>query len=121
LPRSVRVRRKGKQRGSQGLYPASVVRQIDRIRRLLAQGYTIAELREQLFSLGGEIAELSGRLERVLQVVERALARRGRPGSEDVLNAAVAEARSLGSELVGKLRAIERSLAMRARMAKAAV
>jgi hypothetical protein len=32
LPRSVRVGRKGKHRGSQGLYPATAVRQIDHIR-----------------------------------------------------------------------------------------
>ena len=37
LPRSVRVGRKGKHRGSQGLYPATAVRQIDHIRRLMAQ------------------------------------------------------------------------------------
>ena len=34
LPRSVRVGRKGKSRGSQGLYPATVVRRLDAIRRL---------------------------------------------------------------------------------------
>ena len=39
LPRSVRVGRKGKHRGSQGLYPATVVRQIELVRRLMAQGY----------------------------------------------------------------------------------
>ena len=32
LPRSVRVGKKGKHRGSQGLYPASVVGQLQRIR-----------------------------------------------------------------------------------------
>src|SRR5512139_3699256 len=41
LPRSVRVGRKGKHRGSCGLYPATAVRQIDHIRRLMAQGFTI--------------------------------------------------------------------------------
>jgi DNA-binding transcriptional MerR regulator len=119
LPRSVRVGRQGKRRGSQGLYPATVVRQIDLIRRHLAQGYTIAELRQQLLSLGTEIDELSGRLERVLEGIEHAL--QARAGSDDVLGAAVAEARAIAGELVRKLRAIERSLAMRARMAKAAV
>ncbi|HEY6879652.1 MAG TPA: hypothetical protein VI299_16610, partial [Polyangiales bacterium] len=32
LPRSVRVGRKGKHQGSQGLYPVSVVRQLQQIR-----------------------------------------------------------------------------------------
>ena len=48
LPRSVRVGRKGKHRGSQGLYPAAIVRQIELIRRLMGQGYTIQQIQEEL-------------------------------------------------------------------------
>jgi hypothetical protein len=121
LPRSVRVGRKGKHRGSQGLYPATVVRQIEHIRRLLAQGYTILELQTQLVFLGGEIDELSQKLERVLEAIARAVKERGAPGADDVLGAAVSEARALSTGLLAALRGIERSLAMRARMAKAAV
>jgi hypothetical protein len=122
LPRSVRVGRKGKHRGSQGLYPAKVVRQIEHIRRLLTQGYTILELQTQLVFLGsGEIDELAQKLERVLDAIARAVAERGAPGTDDVLSAAVNEARALSTGLVAALRGIERSLAMRARMAKAAV
>src|SRR5687768_14302697 len=118
LPRSVRVGRKGKHRGSQGVYPATVVRQIESIRRLLAQGYTISELQSQLVFFGGEIDELGQKLERVLEAVARAVTERG---TEDVLTRAVSDARALSSDLLGKLRGIERSLAMRARMARAAV
>jgi len=121
LPRSVRVGRKGKNRGSQGVYPATVVRQIESIRRLLAQGYTIAELQTQLVFFGGEIDELAQKTERVLDAVARAVSERGHGGTEDVLTRAVSEARALSSDLLGKLRGIERSLAMRARMARAAV
>lgn len=121
LPRSVRVGRKGKNRGSQGLYPATVVRQIEAIRRLLAQGYTISELQSQLVLFGGEIDELAQKLDRVLAAVARAVGERGHGGTEDVLTRAVSEARALSSDLLGKLRGIERSLAMRARMARAAV
>jgi hypothetical protein len=125
LPRSVRVGRrsqeKRKHRGSQGLYPATVVRQIESIRRLLAQGYTIAELQSQLVFFGGEIDELAQKLERVLESVARAVADRGRGGPENMLTASVSEARALSADLVGKLRGIERGLAMRARMARAAV
>ena len=41
LPRSVRVGRKGKHQGSQGIYPVSVVRQILRIKQMMAERYTI--------------------------------------------------------------------------------
>jgi len=121
LPRSVRVAREGKHRGSQGLYPATIVRQIESIRRALAQGYTISELQKQQILFGGELDELAQKLERVLEAVAHAVAERGQGGTEDVLTRAVSEARALSSDLVGKLRGIERSLAMRARMARAAV
>jgi len=121
LPRSVRVGRKGKHRGSQGVYPATVVRQIESIRRLLAQGYTISELQKQQVFSGGELEELAQKLERVLESVARTVVDRSTGATEDVLTAAVSEARALSSELLGKLRGIERSLAMRARMARHAV
>ena len=44
LPRSVRVGRKGKHQGSQGMYPATVVRQVQRIKEMMAQDYTIEEI-----------------------------------------------------------------------------
>src|SRR5690606_18912228 len=41
LPRSVRVGTKGKHRGSKGVYPVRVVRQILQIKRMMAEQYTI--------------------------------------------------------------------------------
>ena len=38
LPRSRRVGRKGKHRGSMGLYPATIARRVNDIRRLMADG-----------------------------------------------------------------------------------
>src|SRR5262245_18528970 len=55
LPRSVRVGRKGKNRGSQGRYPAGIVRQIVEIKRLLNDNYTIDEIRREYLLLRGEI------------------------------------------------------------------
>lgn len=122
LPRSVRVGRKGKHRGSQGLYPATVVRQVELVRRLMAQGYTIADIQRELVFHGGEIDGLLKQLARVLEAMTRAATER-EPGGEpdDVTARAIADARALGDELVGRLRAIEQRLAMRARMARAAV
>jgi DNA-binding transcriptional MerR regulator len=119
LPRSVRVGRKGKHRGSQGLYPPTVVRQIDLVRRLMAQGYTIQEIQQEFLFLGSDIEALARQLERVLSAVGSAAERRDR--SDEVIARAVTEARTLAGELIGRLRAIEGRLAMRARMARAAV
>jgi DNA-binding transcriptional MerR regulator len=120
LPRSVRVGRKGKHRGSQGLYPPTVVRQIDLIRRLMAEGYTIQEIQDEFLFLGSDIDGLARQLRQVLTSIERA-GSASADVADDVVMRAVAEVRDLADELVSKLRAIERRLAMRARMARAAV
>lgn len=47
LPRSRRVGRKGKHKGSLGVYPAKTVRRINRVKQLMADGYTIEEIQGQ--------------------------------------------------------------------------
>src|SRR4029077_4261491 len=47
LPRSRRVGRKGKHRGSLGVYPAKTVRRINTVKRLMADGFTIEEIQGQ--------------------------------------------------------------------------
>src|SRR5689334_14877977 len=122
LPRSVRVGRKGKHRGSQGLYPATIVRQIELVRRLMAQGYTIQEIQEEFVFLGSEIDGVARQLRRLLQAIERAAAPRERDARvDDVIARAIADARALAEDLIGRLQSIEQRLAMRARMARAAV
>ncbi|HEY8427175.1 MAG TPA: MerR family transcriptional regulator [Sandaracinaceae bacterium] len=120
LPRSVRVARKGKRRGSQGLYPASAVRQIDAIRRLMSQGYTMEEIQREFLFIRGDIEELAQKLERIYTAVESALAERGNT-PDDFAAKQLAEAKALGRELLGRLEGIEKRMSMRARMARAAV
>jgi len=118
LPRSMRVGRKGKHRGSQGLYPATAVRQIVVMRHLMAQGFTIEEIQREFLFVRGEIDALTRQLERIYAVVDEALARR--EPDEFVLKA-LEDARVLGGELVSRLEAIEQRLSVRARMARAVV
>ena len=121
LPRSVRVR-KGKHRGSQGLYPATAVRQIDHIRRLMQQGFTMQEIQKEFLFVRGDIDALSRQLKRVYQAIEDAVHEQHAAGADDAgVGDALHEVRELGKELVHKLEAIERRLTMRARMARAAV
>ena len=122
LPRSVRVGRKGKNRGSQGVYPPTVVRQIESVRRLMAQGLTIDEIRGEFLFLRNEIDDLARSLEQVLSALEASTQSTTDASSATSVDArAVAEVRALGDELVEKLRGVQRRLAMRARMARAAV
>lgn len=116
LPRSVRVGRKGKHQGSQGLYPASTVRQVQLIRRLMAQGFTIEEIQSRFLFVSGDIEALHKEIERLMTQLERA------PGSGDSLvRREVEEARRLAASLVQKLRDVERRLTVQARMERAAV
>jgi len=122
LPRSVRVGRKGKHRGSQGLYPATAVRQLDRIRRLMGQGHTIEEIQKEFLFVRGDIDALGRQLQRVHEAIEAAGKERGETGLNDPLFArALEETRELGEELLRKLRAVENRLTMRARMDRAVV
>ena len=117
LPRSVRVGRKGKHRGSQGLYPATVVRRIEGIRRLMAQGFTIDEIQREFFFARGDVEELSRSLERVYAAIEKVVEGRG----DELAGRQLEEAKKLGAQLLEQLDAIEQRMSMRARMARAAV
>lgn len=121
LPRSVRVARKGKRRGSQGLYPASVVRQIDAIRRLMGQGYTMEEIQREFLFIRGDIEEVTQKLERIYAAVDVVLRERERDAVDHFAAKQLSEARELGRELLARLEGIEKRMSMRARMARAAV
>jgi hypothetical protein len=121
LPRSVRVARSGKRRGSQGLYPSTVVRQIDEIRRLMSQGHTMEEIQREFLFIRGDIEELTQKLERIYGAVEHALATRGADGADAFAGRQLEEARQLGGQLIERLEGIEKRMSMRARMARAAV
>lgn len=47
LPRSKRVGRKGKHRGSLGVYPAKTVRRINSVKQWMADGFTIEQIQGQ--------------------------------------------------------------------------
>lgn len=118
LPRSVRVGRKGKSRGSQGLYPTTVVRRLDAIRRLMGQGYTIDQIQREFLFVRGELEELSRTLERLYAGLERALETRG---GDELAERKLVEAREAGADLMRRLDEIEQRMSMRARMQRAHV
>jgi hypothetical protein len=121
LPRSVRVGRKGKHRGSQGRYPAGVVRQIEAVRRLMAQGFTIQDIQGEFLCVRSDIDALSRLIAQVLGTLSQAAAPRGGSALDEMLSRSLSDARDSADALLEKLRAIEQRLAMRARMARAAV
>jgi DNA-binding transcriptional MerR regulator len=116
LPRSVRVGKKGKHQGSQGLYPTSIVEQVQRIRKLMAQGFTIDEIQQKFLFVGSDIGALAKELERVMGQLERT-----QQTSDSLVKREIDDARRLSLSLIEKLRDIERRLTVQARMERAAV
>src|SRR6478736_3462530 len=66
LPRSRRVGRKGKHRGSQGLYPVEAVRRINAIKKMMAEGMTLEEIKSSFVFFKNHIDQVERGLDEVL-------------------------------------------------------
>ncbi len=60
LPRSRRVGRKGKHTGSTGLYPVAVVRRIDLIKRMMAEGLTLEDISASFVAVKHRLDDVEG-------------------------------------------------------------
>lgn len=114
LPRSVRVGQKGKHRGSHGLYPTRVLRQVVLIKQLLAADHTIEEIRAEFSLLCGDVDRLEQLLAELFGRLGGALGGRAVLASDArgrvVSRREVAAAEHVGRSLVGRLRSIEERL-----------
>lgn len=115
LPRSVRVGRKGKHQGSKGLYPVRVIRQILRIKEMMAQNLTIEEIQHQFLFVRGDIEALQQTLDKIFQVLaEVSEERASRSMGVRALTADLNRARSLATELLERIEDLERRLSSQA-------
>lgn len=112
LPRSRRVGRKGKHRGSLGVYPAKTVRRINAVKTLMAEGHTIEEIAGDLLvyaDLTEAIEEaLDDLLARLAADIEGPRGQASRKQLDRELASARALAKQLGqqfTQLVRQLRA----------------
>ena len=79
LPRSRRVGRKGKHTGSTGLYPVAVVRRIALLKRMMAEGYTVEDIRGSFVSVRNQVEDVEqGLSELVAAIAAKAQAHPGR-------------------------------------------
>ncbi len=76
LPRSRRVGRKGKHRGSQGLYPVESVRRINAIKKMMAEGMTLEDIRRSFVFFKNHIDQVQRSLAEVLDGFEAELSER---------------------------------------------
>jgi hypothetical protein len=109
LPRSIRVGRKGKHKGSLGLYPARAVRQLVRIKEMMAKSYTIEEIRRDFLFVRTDIEQLEQTLGSIFQALANVLKQR-RQESSSVVSREVKQAKKQGRELVTQLSSIESRL-----------
>lgn len=119
LPRSVRVGRKGKHQGSQGMYPATVIRQIQRIRDMMAQNFTIEEIQREFLFVRGDIEDLERSLAKVFEVLREAARERRSETVGRALVTDLASAEQLASDLLAKLTMIEERLMAQAQLKRA--
>jgi DNA-binding transcriptional MerR regulator len=109
LPRSRRVGRKGKHRGSLGVYPARTVRRINAIKRLMDDGYTIEEIQEHFLRFTDAIEQLEeGFTEVFSRLEEQARTPRFDTRARKGLEKDIGEARRSADELMRRIDGIAR-------------
>jgi DNA-binding transcriptional MerR regulator len=120
LPRSVRVGRKGKHLGSQGVYPVSVVRQILRIKQMMAESFTIEQIQREFLFMRSDLEQLEQTLGNIFRKLGEVVRQRRREVQGSSVAREVGEARALSRDLLGRLEAIEARLTSRAKLERAA-
>ena len=110
LPRSRRVGRKGKHKGSLGVYPPKTVRRINFVRQLMQDGYTIEQIQGQFLlytdlveGVAENLTELCTRLQRDSERLD--------PQARRELTKDLTEARKDGDRLVERLGELTRRVA----------
>lgn len=116
LPRSVRIGKKGKHQGSQGVYPVGVVRQIVLIKQMMAESYTIEQIQKEFLFIRSDVEQLEQLLEGIFEKLDDVVRQRRREHSAQTVARDVGDARSLSKDLLARLTAIETKLTSRARM-----
>src|SRR3954469_15293918 len=71
LPRSVRVGRKGKHRGSCGVYPAHVIRRVNAVKGMMAEDRTIEEIQRSFARFKDDIDTVEKDLRDLIASFER--------------------------------------------------
>ncbi len=103
LPRSIRVGRKGKHKGSLGLYPPRTLRQLVRIKVMMAKSYTIEEIRRDFLFVRTDIEQLEHTLGCIFQALAKALKQRRQDMNDGVVSREVNQANKQTRELVTHL------------------
>lgn len=110
LPRSVRVGRKGKHQGSQGIYPVSVVRQIWQIKQMMAKDLTIEQIQRDFLFMRSDLSLLERTLDGVFDKLDAAISGRRSEVLARAVSRDVSDAKGLSKELLSTLESVERRM-----------
>lgn len=116
LPRSVRIGRKGKHQGSQGLYPVGVIRQILKIKAMMAESYTIEQIKKDVLFMRSDIQQLETTLDSIFATLRRIVKERRRESYAHAVVREVEDAKSLSRDLLTRLGSIESRLTSQPRL-----
>ena len=113
VPRSVRIGRKGKHQGSQGVYPVTVIRQILRVKEMMAESYTIEQIKKDVLFMRGDVEQLEATLENIFSTLGRVVKERRGEAYAQTVARDVEGAKALSRDLVNRLGSIETRLSAR--------
>ncbi|MEN9578619.1 MAG: hypothetical protein RJA70_1628 [Pseudomonadota bacterium] len=116
LARSVRVGRKGKHQGSQGVYPVSVLRQVLRIKEMMADNYTIEQIQRDFFFMRRDLQLLEETLSGIFSTLAQLVQQRARSSYAQDVGRDIDGAKRASNELLSRLEGIELRLTTRARL-----
>lgn len=122
LPRSVRVGRKGKHRGSCGIYPAHVVRRVNAVKGMMADNLTIEEIHRSFAKFKDDIDGVEKDIRDLLSGFERQAKAPDAQSPENrrELEQEIVEAKRTAGELVRRIANLERRLSERQESATSA-
>jgi len=115
LPRSVRVGRKGKHRGSCGVYPAQVIRRVNAVKGMMAEDRTIEEIQRSFARFKDDIESVESDLRDLIASFEREakIPSRDADGRRE-LEREITEAKRAAGELVRRISTLERRISKQA-------
>jgi DNA-binding transcriptional MerR regulator len=108
------VGRKGKHRGSQGLYPVEAVRRINVIKKMMAEGMTLEDIKHSFVFLKNHIDRIDRELSEILDGLATELTQRPRAESRKIkLQGELNSLRSRAGELVRDVERLGSALTVR--------
>ena len=119
LPRSTRVGQKGKHQGSHGVYPVRAIRALLRIKEMMAESYTIEEIRRDFLFVRTDIEQLEQTLVSIFKALSRVVEQRRREDGSPLMGRELNELEKHGRQFLARLASIEARLTRPARRGQA--